>query len=89
MAYYVAIIEDAGPDNAVGIWFPDLPGCFSAGDSVDEALTNAREAISAYAEAIRDDGGHLPHPRRLSALRDDPAWAADLTLHMVRSSRLR
>ena len=31
-------IDFAGPDKAIGIWFPDLPGCFSAGDDVDEAL---------------------------------------------------
>ena len=38
MSHYVAIIEDAGPDKAVGVWFPDLPGCFSAGDTLDEAI---------------------------------------------------
>src|SRR5687768_5699043 len=27
MAHYVAIVEDAGPDKAIGVWFPDLPGC--------------------------------------------------------------
>jgi len=35
MAHYIAIIEDAGPDHAVGVWFPDLPGCTSAGDDID------------------------------------------------------
>jgi len=28
--HYVAIIEDAVPDHAVGVWFPDLSGCFGA-----------------------------------------------------------
>ena len=45
MAHYIAIIEDAGPDHAVGVWFPDLPGCTSAGDDIDEALRNAPEAL--------------------------------------------
>ncbi len=36
MPHYVAIVEDAGPETAIGIWFPDLPGCFSAGDDVDQ-----------------------------------------------------
>ena len=31
---HVAIVEDAGPDTTVGVWFPDLPGCFSAGDDL-------------------------------------------------------
>src|SRR5688572_20682782 len=45
MPHYVAIVEDAGPEKAVGIWFPDLPGCFSAGDDIDAALRNAEEAL--------------------------------------------
>jgi predicted RNase H-like HicB family nuclease len=45
MAHYVAIIEDAGPDHAIGVWFPDLPGCTSGGDDIDEALRNAPEAL--------------------------------------------
>lgn len=46
MPHYVAIVEDAGPEKAVGIWFPDLPGCFSAGDDIDQALRNAQEALA-------------------------------------------
>jgi predicted RNase H-like HicB family nuclease len=45
MAHYIAIVEDAGPDLAVGVWFPDLPGCTSAGDDLDAALHNGREAL--------------------------------------------
>lgn len=47
MTAYVAILEDAGPSTTAGVWFPDLPGCFSAGDDIDEALRNAGEAIAA------------------------------------------
>ena len=83
MPHYVAIIEDAGPDKAIGIWFPDLPGCFSAGDDVDEALRNAEEALSLYAEVEAKEGRKLPPPRLLSELRDDPAAANDLRDHMV------
>ena len=52
MAHYIAIIEDAGPDHAVGVWFPDLPGCTSGGDDIDEALRNAPEALELYAEGF-------------------------------------
>ena len=83
MPYYVAIVEDAGSDKAIGVWFPDLPGCFSAGDDVDEALRNAEEALALYAEAEAKEGRTLPLPRTLSALRDDPATASDLRDHMV------
>jgi len=83
MSHYVAVVEDAGPDKAVGIWLPDLPGCFSAGDDVDEALRNAAEALTLYAEALAEDGRALPPARTLSALRNDPAVASDLAEHMV------
>jgi predicted RNase H-like HicB family nuclease len=89
MPHYVAIVEDAGPDKAIGIWFPDLPGCFSAGDDVDEALLNAEEALVLYAEAVAKEGRSLPRPRPLSELRDDPAAAADLKDHMVALVALR
>jgi predicted RNase H-like HicB family nuclease len=83
MTYYVAIVEDAGPDEAVGIWFPDLPGCFSAGDDVDEALRNAQEALALYAEAEAQEGRLLPKARSITALRADPAVLADLRDHLV------
>jgi predicted RNase H-like HicB family nuclease len=83
MPHYVAIVEDAGPDKAVGIWFPDLPGCFSAGDDIDEALRNAEEALALYAESLAQGGRALPSPRSVTVLRDDPAVAPDLRDHMV------
>lgn len=83
MTHYVAIVEDAGPERAVGIWFPDLPGCFSAGDDVDDALRNAHEALALYAEAEAQEGRPFPDPRTLSALKSDPAVLPDLRDHMV------
>jgi len=83
MAHHVAIVEDAGPDIAVGIWFPDLPGCFSAGDTVDEAMQSAPEAIAAYAEALADDGRSLPAPRGLSEIKSDPVSRIDLDHFLI------
>ncbi|QPF83256.1 type II toxin-antitoxin system HicB family antitoxin [Bradyrhizobium genosp. L] len=83
MAHYVAIIEDAGPDHAIGVWFPDLPGCTSAGDDIDEALRNAPEALELYAEALQTDGKALPRPRTLTELKTDPEVADDLRTYIV------
>lgn len=83
MAHYVAIIEDAGPGRAVGVWFPDLPGCTSGGDDVDEALRNAPEALELYAESFEEDGKPLPRPRTLTELKSDPEIAGDLKTYMV------
>jgi predicted RNase H-like HicB family nuclease len=83
MIHYVAIVEDAGTEKAIGIWFPDLPGCFSAGDDVDDALRNAHEALALYAEAEAQEGRALPKPRSITALRSDPSVIPDLRDHMV------
>ena len=83
MPQYVAIIEDAGPDEAVGVWFPDLPGCISGGDDIDEALENAPEALGFYAQELIADGRQLPAPRTLDELKADPEFAEDLAKHTV------
>lgn len=83
MTHYVAIIEGAGPDHAVGIWFPDLPGCTSAGDDIDEALRNAPEALGLYTESFEAHGKPLPRPRTLTDLKNDPEIADDIKTYMV------
>ncbi|MCK1720568.1 type II toxin-antitoxin system HicB family antitoxin [Bradyrhizobium sp. 141] len=83
MAHYIAIIEDAGPDEAVSLWFPDLPGCISGGDDVDEALESAPEALAFYAQELIEDGRQLPPPRTLDQLKADPGVADDLRNHTV------
>lgn len=83
MTHYIAIVEDAGPDHAVGIWFPDLPGCFSAGDDIDEALRNAPEALELYTEGYVAEGKPLPPARTLTELRNDPEVAEDIKNYMV------
>ncbi len=48
---------------------PDLPGCFSAGDTLDEAITNAEEAIAAWIDAGLDAGEAVPAPSPIDVLR--------------------
>lgn len=48
---YPIVIEPGDKDHAFGVVVPDLPGCFSAGDTLDEAFENAKEAISLWIES--------------------------------------
>ena len=73
MNYTIAIEHEKG--SAYGVEFPDLPGCFSAGDTLDEALENAREAAAFHIEGILDTKGHVPVPRSLDALAGLPEYA--------------
>ena len=67
--YFAIFHKD--PSSAVGVVFPDLPGCFAAGDDYDEAITNAREALAGYAESLKENGNHLPKPRSFEQLYAD------------------
>ncbi len=71
MRTYFAIVHK-DEDSAVGVVFPDLPGCFSAGDTYDKAIANAHVALRLYAEAEGSAGRRLPKPRTFEALYRDP-----------------
>jgi predicted RNase H-like HicB family nuclease len=68
MRYPIAI-ETGDSKSAYGVVVPNLPGCFSAGDTLDEALTNAREAILLHLEGLLDDGLTVPKPSTIEQLR--------------------
>lgn len=82
MTHYVAIVEEE-PGKAVGVWFPDLPGCLSAGDTLDEAMLNAAEALELWAEAMSESGQSIPAPRTLTDLKADAEVADELQRYMV------
>ena len=44
---------------------PSLPGCISAGNSREEALSNIREAIELYLESVDDDAEFSPNVEQL------------------------
>ena len=60
MKYSIAIHKDA--ESCFGVSVPDLPGCFSAGETLGEAINNAQEAISSHLEILAEDGTVAPAP---------------------------
>lgn len=74
MRYPIAI--ETGTEMSVfGVVIPDLPGCFSAGDSLDEALAGAEEAAAAWVDAALDAGLAIPSATSLDALRQNVDYA--------------
>jgi predicted RNase H-like HicB family nuclease len=67
MRYPIAI-ETGDAKHAFGVVVPDLPGCFSAGDTLDDAITNAREAILLHLEGLLDSGEAFPAPTQIELL---------------------
>lgn len=72
MAHYIALIhKDA--DSCFGVSFPDVPGVFTAGDTIDEAIRKAAEVLEFAAVDWSDlDDGKFPSPRTIDELRADP-----------------
>ena len=58
MRYAVVIHKDVA--SAYGVTVPDLPGCFSSGDTFGEAVESAHEAISFHLEGLLMDGEAIP-----------------------------
>ena len=48
-----------------GVTVPDLPGCVSAGDTLEQALANAGEAILGHLEVMVEDGKPVPEPNSM------------------------
>jgi predicted RNase H-like HicB family nuclease len=59
MRYTVLIYEDTS-ERLFGAVVPELPGCVSQGDTVDEALANIREAIEGHLAAMAAHGEDIP-----------------------------
>jgi predicted RNase H-like HicB family nuclease len=72
MAHYIALIhKDAA--SCYGVSFPDVPGVFTAGDTIDEAIRKAAEVLEFAAEDWPElDSKKFPVPRTIDELRADP-----------------
>ncbi len=50
---YIAVFQEER-DGGYSVWVPDLPGCASQGETIEEGLTNIKEAIELYLESADD-----------------------------------
>ncbi|MEW6488083.1 MAG: type II toxin-antitoxin system HicB family antitoxin [Thermodesulfobacteriota bacterium] len=73
MRYSVVIHKD--PGSGYGVTVPDLPGCFSAGETLDQALALAREAIECHLEGLLLDGDPIAEQRPLEEHQANPDYA--------------
>ena len=73
MRYPVIIHKDL--DSDYGVTVPDLPGCFTAGDTVDDAIAQAVEAIECHVEGLVLDCKTIPTPRSIEFHQKNPDYA--------------
>lgn len=76
MKFSVVIHKDE--DSDYGVTIPDLPGCFSAGSTLEEAFSNAVEAAECHIEGMLIDQEDLPAPRRMEDHVQNPDYAGGL-----------
>ncbi|MGA2033051.1 MAG: type II toxin-antitoxin system HicB family antitoxin [Thermoguttaceae bacterium] len=94
MNFPVVLHKD--PTSDFGVIVPDLPGCFSAGRTVDEALAMAKEAIELHIEGLIHDGKPIPRPGKVEHHRHNAdyrggTWAVvtvDASALRVRAKRI-
>ena len=72
---YPIAIEPGDASHAFGVVIPDLPGSFCAGDTLDEAVYNAREAIELWLETVINDGGPAPLASSITGHQANPDYA--------------
>jgi predicted RNase H-like HicB family nuclease len=65
---YGIVIEKAAHNYSA--YDPDLPGCVSTGDTVEEVEENIREAIRFHLQGTREDGLPIPEPKAVCAYVD-------------------
>jgi predicted RNase H-like HicB family nuclease len=70
MRYFPAIIEKSS--DGYGVFFPDLPGCTSAGETVQAAALNAEEALQAHIDLSVEHSDTIPEPSTLDQIAIDP-----------------
>lgn len=68
--YYPAIIERT--EDGFSVFFPDLPGCTSAGDTVQDAALNAEEALAGHLAVSMEHGDAISAPSAVDSIPRDP-----------------
>jgi len=88
MLYPVVVHHEEG--SSYGVTVPDVPGCFSAGDTYQDALNNASEALCLMIDSIIEDGEDVPIAKSIEHHKKNPeydggVWTTlyfDINLHL-------
>ena len=70
----VPIVIHKDRDSDYGVTVPDLPGCFTAGSTIDEAIAMAQEAIELHLEGLIEEGQAVPRPHTIEEHKHNPDY---------------
>jgi predicted RNase H-like HicB family nuclease len=84
MPEYIALIhKDSG--SGFGASFPDLPGCISAADTLEELRPMIEEALAFHIEGMIEDGEAVPEPSTLDEILKAQGYADTVAVMAVKS----
>lgn len=67
---YPAIFDFA--DDGISVEFPDLPGCLTCGDTIEEAFAMAKEAMALHLWGMEEDGDPIPEATPIDQIKVEP-----------------
>ena len=79
---YISLVEKE-PDSDYCVHFPDLPGCITAGRTLEEAREMAAEALALHLEGLAEDGDAIPTPSSADAILSHPDASDAMALIVV------
>lgn len=71
MRYPCAIETGSG---VYGVIFPDLPGCYPSGETLEDAFKDAKEAAESWMDAMADEGLEIPAPSAMDDVVKNPDY---------------
>jgi len=88
MVQYIALIHKQAASD-YGVSFPDLPGCVTAGSTLDEARAMAEEALALHLEGLAEDGEPMPEPSSLEAVMNNPVNRDGVAILVMAETRTK
>lgn len=80
--YATIVVPDVDTDGepCYVAYHPDLEGCMSHGDTIEEALSNLREARTLYLSTLLEKGLDIPLPSTETAIVASAIWQATTSI---------
>ncbi len=82
---YPAIIHNE--DNNFWVEFPDIEGCFTDGETLEETLENAEEVLGLYLATLEEKGQSLPEPSSMDSITPSDGYSTYITTNMNKYRR--
>ena len=79
---YIGLVHKE-PGSDYGVSFPDLPGCITAGSTLEEAREMAAEALALHLDGLEEDGAAILPPSSPNAIIAHPDAADALAIIVV------